>query len=223
MENAREAVVALNGPNMEEWGRLGAANPEQSLVVNAFKFFDEYNPGQMGMQACEILREELSVWDMSRVELFTNYNIFKVMRKFLVAHQVDVPAFHLGKNILMLRIVAAIWPENQFANERNEALERWEASKRGNISVPPAGNLGGLTRHEFQTPRPERNRPANNQTEPRKRLFDDSNAGLFAKVQACYKGEKQKFLLELRKKTGRSNSQSTNALQLNCSLAGDKM
>lgn len=91
------------------WEKLNVTNDAQSQIVYRFQQFDDHNPGATLEQVLTVLRLELSIWSLSRVELFINYNIFKYVKLFLDNKQIASPAYYQGTNLLLTRIIAAIW------------------------------------------------------------------------------------------------------------------
>ena len=86
-----------------------------------------------------IVQQELSIWLMTRMEVFCNYSIYKYIRMFLENKGIVMPDFVLGTNLLMLQVVEALWPEQEYENDKKVALERWNAHQDGRV-----GNLQGI-------------------------------------------------------------------------------
>lgn len=137
------------------------------------------------------MQQELNIWNVTRVEVFINYNIYCFIRLFLINHQITVPNHHVGTNLMMIRVVIAIWPEQEHENERSEVIRRWSAHRDGRITYPyfisegqtPRQNQNGIvptppSNNNGNSPRPGSATHAPPDANP--------NASLFAKMQTFY-------------------------------------
>ena len=184
-------------------------NPFQEHVVSCFIGIEKSHADAEKEEILFTIRNELSVWALSRVEMFSNYNIYRSIRRFLENHDIPVPSSVANSSIVMIRVVAAIWPQDEFKIELDEALHRWNGFRDGSISIPIDGNYRNMTPREYQ--RSDRAK----REEERERLLsratitthptrvdtttvDDtdshsSHSSQFVRIQNCYKHKHTKF------------------------------
>lgn len=69
----------------------------------------------------------------------------------LLKKKVGVSEYALGTNLTMIRVITAIWPEEEFEDQHKEALDRWNVYKEGHIGNESGSNMP--TPREAQNPR----------------------------------------------------------------------
>lgn len=60
-------------------------------VINFFAKFDHHHTGARGLEVIDIAQEDLSVWLVTRKEMFHDYQVFRQIRDFLESNKVRVP------------------------------------------------------------------------------------------------------------------------------------
>lgn len=179
-------------PRNINWDRVVARNEEQYTLTDFFRLFEEFHPGVRGDDLRNVIKEELFSWQFSRVEVLSNAKIFKYIKIFLEDQDVLLPNLYRGTNLNMIRIIAAIWSEDQFREEVEAALARHNAHRKGSL---PTG-MNTVTPREIQTPGRQPNNDNRNFDTRRQLNFGEqepSISNVYAKVQSCYKTDNAKF------------------------------
>lgn len=80
-----------------------------------------------------IVHVELTVWLVSKVEVFVNYNIYKFMRGFCEKNGKIFPDSFLSSRLIMIRVLGALLLKDEYERECKEALERCQEHRIGKV------------------------------------------------------------------------------------------
>ena len=133
-----DAIYAMEGPldHLELQGNV------QRTLGRVFKGLKAYN--LEGLQFLEEMREILCPSMLCHQDVVICYDIFKAIRIFMEERNVScVPTPESGRMIAR-RVICAVWPGDEFAQERKQALTLFEQNRNGSyvannyISSPTA-------------------------------------------------------------------------------------
>ena len=77
------------------------------------KYFQEFYgiDGNLDqVQVIDQIRHDLEIHSLTGPDVMVNYNIFKCIRAFLKEYKIAIPPRVNGKNMIVVRILSAIWP-----------------------------------------------------------------------------------------------------------------
>lgn len=181
------------------------ANAEQLQIVNFFREFDTHHAGANIQEIKEMFDDELTIWLMSRVEVFVMYNIYRQIRSFCDAFGITkgtdiILDSFCDSRLIMILVISALWPEVEYKDEYKQALKRWLAHRTGRSTSVNAAHVRISLRdpHSERGPRVEFER-REKAYETMKRLESMGVSGeekedkLYLRMVACYRGDKGKF------------------------------
>lgn len=219
-ENQVTDNTAPNFPTIE-WNKVIPRNPEQQIVLDWFAQFSDFHPNNLtGNNLRDVIKEEFSLFQLSRVEVMMNSGLFKYIRHFIEARGMPIPDYAGGRNWITIRVIKSIFHEDVYENDIRSVVLRYEAYKEGNL---PTAN-GGATHRQLQTPNRQGNEEVN------RRLFSENHNTrntqpniTFAKFTANYRSDESKFGGELREDLNTQLQQYDRIAHLNNLTAEQKL
>lgn len=85
-----------NIPRHINWDKTSADNDTQRAIVRYFKNFDDFNPVVDQDDVRCLLKEEFSIFDVSRVEVLNNRDLFRLIKMFLEDKGINLLGYYKG-------------------------------------------------------------------------------------------------------------------------------
>ena len=92
------------------WKNFEFTTNELISFANLFKGYED-DGALGGNELLDTIREDVSLFSFSRLEVQVNYDIYKKVKTFLKSRHVSIPSSADGTQSIMVRILATVWPE----------------------------------------------------------------------------------------------------------------
>eukprot|EP00178_Gracilaria_changii_P005394 TRINITY_DN1884_c0_g1_i1.p1 TRINITY_DN1884_c0_g1~~TRINITY_DN1884_c0_g1_i1.p1 ORF type:complete len:587 (-),score=68.26 TRINITY_DN1884_c0_g1_i1:3690-5450(-) len=116
---------------LKPWGTILLHNDVQRGLESLFASYMKADPPLKGQDLLDVVKEDLGPMQLASPKIVSYYDILKRIRIFLETSEVNLPRNAETGHLIGKRVIAAIWKEEKFDDERKKALEYFDAVRNG--------------------------------------------------------------------------------------------